>query len=248
MKKIFCFTVLGLTLSACSHTVRLPINNFATPLAGNGGFEGHISAVYEESAKVSFIQNPYSNNPKNQAEYGDDSMVDILEDSLTIPNLGYFLQISPISGVDIYRDSGVWGAKWQFKGHNQTNTVVMSAQAGYGAFSDTTDQNLNNNDYANSEHEIKQTQFGLSAGYLWTTHVAYFSLIQNNYEVETKLQNRHGNWTFDNKGKHTNASIGISSIQQGLEYGLEYTYQIADWNDSYGTESAIGLKLGYRWK
>lgn len=107
MKKIFYFAAFGLFLSACSHTVRLPINNFATPLAGNGGFEGHISAVYEESAKVSFVQNSFSNNPTNHAEYGDDSMIDILEDSLTIPNLGYFLQISPINGIDVYRDSGV---------------------------------------------------------------------------------------------------------------------------------------------
>ena len=248
MKKILSILAVGLLLSACSHTVRLPINNFATPIAGNGGFEGHISAVYEDSAKVSFVQNPYSANPTNHAEYGDDSMVDILEDSLTIPNLGYFLQISPINSVDIYRDSGLWGAKWQFKGHNQTNTFAMSLQAGYGAFSDTTEQNLSNTDYANSEHTIKQFQYGLSAGYVWQTNVAYISIIKNNYDVETELTNRHGNWTFNSKGSHTNAAVGLSSVNQGLEYGVEYTYQLADWKDSDGTDSAIGFKLGYRWK
>lgn len=249
MKNFLYLGLISIALTSCSHTVRLPINNFATPVSGNGGFEGHISATYEESAKVSFVQDPFSATPIHRAEYGDSSSLDIIEDSLVLPKLGYFIQISPVNSIDIYRDSGVWGAKWQFIGHKQSNTLAVSVQAGYGSYSDKTEQTLNNNtDFAISDHDIKQLQYGFSAGYVWTKHVAYVSLIRNDYDVDTNLKNRHGDWDFNNKGNHTNASIGLSSLSQGLEYGFEYTYQMADWKDSDGTESALGVKLGYRWK
>lgn len=247
MIKNLSLLFLSLFLGACSHTLRIPMNHFATPVAGNGAFEGQVSMVYETETPVSFVRDSSSANPENYANYGDTSLLNILEDTLVIANLNYNFQISPINAIDIYRNSSVWGLKWQFLGHKAQNNWVGSLMGGYGTSKDSLTLNHSSSNLVTSEYDIKQYQYGVSLGYQWTKHIGYVSALKNDFTVETDLTNQHGSWAFKNKGTQTDLSIGLASIHKGLEYGVEYNFQMADWKDTDGTEQGFGLKLGYRW-
>ncbi|WP_413580547.1 hypothetical protein [Bdellovibrio sp. HCB288] len=194
--------IAAILFTACTHTINFRASHFATPIVADQSMQGHVAVVATASTAITVINNSSTNPPTV-----DPILVNSDYDSsdlFLINNIGLDGRLTIWSGLEIFFDSNLYGARYQFLNHGATaNNWVASIHCAYGR-----------------------------------------------HDVSTEVTNDYGTFgPYKANGNHQYFSLGITSVNTGLLYGIEYNRIIIDWNEARHIENqdALGAKLGYAW-
>jgi hypothetical protein len=246
MKHILLLLPL-LVLSACTHTINLRANHFATPIVGDNQWSGHVAMVGTASTSVTVINDITSNPPSRTTLVINKDIT--AADLFLINNLGIDASLSVAKSLELYVDSSLLGLRWQLLNHGaSTDAWAMAVQGGLGSSSKTTAEGTNPVSSATSK--VSTTQAGLSIGYKTAQVVPYISYVHETYEIATSVTNSGGSFgPYTDKGAHDYYSVGISTHGKGFRGAIEYSMININWDRAtqQNYQNAVGVKVGGAW-
>lgn len=236
-------------LSACSHTINLRSNHFASPVVADNQWSGHMAGAATGVTTITVVNN-YTTNPPDRTSVEVNKDLDAAS-LLLLTNIGFDASISLVKSLELYLDSSLYGLRWQFLNHGATtDSVVASIQGAYGTKSKTSSESdANNVVTAEAKSDVTTTQYGGSIGYRFAKIAPYVSYIHETHSVKTTVTNNGTTFgPYDDKGVHDYYSIGMTTVGPGLSLALEYSMININWDRaSKAYQNAVGAKLGFAW-
>lgn len=236
-------------LSACSHTINLRANHFASPVVADNQWGGHMAGAVTGNTTIALVNN-FTSNPPIRTTVEVNKNIDAT-DLLMLNNIGFDASISFLPSLELYVDSSLYGLRWQFLNHGPTtDNIVASIQGAYGTKSKTSSESDSNGAVtAEAKSDVTTTQYGGSIGYRFAKVAPYLSYIRENHKVKTTVTNSGTTFgPYDDSGAHDYFSVGMTTVGQGFELALEYSMININWDRaSKAYQNSFGAKIGFAW-
>lgn len=239
--------IMGIFLASCTHTINFRSTHFASPVAGEQQWSGHLAAVGSAVTKVTVVNDIDSNPPaRTSVEVNKEVSAG---DLMGLSKISFDASLSVWSGTDIFVDGSLGGFRYQFLNHGTSDNVWVGAV--HGAFGQRTVATSSTSSGVESTADSKVTtsQAGISLGYKFPSVVPYFSYIHEAHEVSTMVKNGSGSFgAFLDNGTHEYYTLGFSSHGRGIAYALEYSMIDISWSrGERAYQNAAGAKVGFAW-
>lgn len=245
--KFLLASLIGLLLSACSHTVDFRANHFAVPVVADEQWGGQTALVGTGVTKVTLVNDVTTDPPqRNSVRINEDvNIVDLT--GLNLLSFDFGLHVW--RGIELFVEGSYLGARYQFLNHGKGENVWVGAVQGSYASRGQKTSATNSGVTSSAESEITSTQAGISLGYKLHRVVPYFSYVHEAHEVSTKVINGNGSYgPYADNGTHGYYSLGLSSHERGFHYAIEYSLIDISWvRGDRSSQNALGLKMGYAW-
>lgn len=240
--------LLGLMLSACSHTINFRASHFAIPVTGEDQWSGHVAATGTAISKITVV-NDMTSNPPNTNPVRINADIDA-GDIVGVNYIGFDASLTLLKRLDLILDNSLLGLRVQVLNHGAGPENWVAAIHGAMGNRDVKNSQESSGNTSEAKSEVKTTQLGVSVGYKFAAVIPYVSYIHEKHETSTRVTNTHGSFgPYENNGTHQYYSIGLTTYQKGLRFGLEYNRINLDWKNALDSEwqDAIGVKLGFAW-
>lgn len=250
MRVLLSLLLLAL-LPACSHTIDLRTSPFMSPLTENEPLKGRFSVTIHNPARITLIESTSATPPtEGNIKIDEDVAVEDVFFGNVANSVGLDGALGIWQGLSAYKSGINWGLKYQFINHgSQTDVWVAAAQVSLYGGQDKEETTELNSDTIKTKSEVTNQQYGLSIGYKFPVWTPYFSAVVDEFKSKVSITNNQTAYSpYEDTGRHTNYSLGIASTQQGIDYGLEYTYSDIKWDrGGNGFHKTLAGRLGFSW-
>lgn len=231
-----------LTLSSCSHSIKIRSSYFVTPTTSENQWGGSIGIAAAKPSVITLVDDVSTNPPvRNGVRINDASDVN----AVTFVDSWTDIKLSVLKSFEITYTDHVLGAKWQFLNHNAKEAWVASVVGGYGM--KNTESSTSTGKY---KTQLSTTRAGVSVGYKTIEGLLpYGSILYQKHNTDTTIDNSFGAFgSYLDEGIHYNYALGLSTSGKGFNFAVEYNYITMLWNDtSSGNHGVLGFMLGYEW-
>jgi hypothetical protein len=224
-------------LSFCScATVYIPANHLMTPVVQEKQWSGEVNGLSPSMSAITVI-NDITTNPPTRTGVRVEPLTSL------IPTINLHLTLFPHLEF-VAENDYLFGLKWQFLGSSESPWAAAT-QVATGT---RTDQNSSNTTSSRSSSNTRSTEAGLSFGYQAEFIMPYMSLIYEDHQTATLVQNPGGSFSYTDHGVHRNASLGLAKTSLGFSAAVEISYVEASWDrGTLTSQTSAGFSFGYRW-